>query len=97
MGPGWGRTVRHRSAPTDTVRPASCPLTCMDSLGQHRLAPSDMPGVGLLIRGLGVQVPRGAPHLTWAFAWVSGVLGPTWGRNGAGAGCGMSSRHAARR
>jgi hypothetical protein len=67
MGRGWGRTVRHRSGPTDTGWHASCPLTSTNSLGQHRLASSDTPGVGLLICGLGVQVPRGAPHLTWPF------------------------------
>jgi transposase len=72
MGPRWGRTVRHRSAQPVTTRHASCPLTCTDVPGQNRSAPSGMPGVGLLIRGLGVQVPRGAPFLTWPFAFAGG-------------------------
>jgi hypothetical protein len=49
---------------------------------------------GLLIRGFGVQVPGGAPGLTWGFrprvSFMSGLVGPGWVRCGASpesAGC----------
>ena len=47
---------------------------------------------GLLIRGFGVQVPGGAPGLTWGFrlqvVLLSGLVGPWWVQ------CGTSSRSA---
>ena len=72
MGPAWGRTVRHLSAQTGTDRHASCPLTCTNGPAQHHPSQSGTLGVRLLIRGLGVQVPRGAHLLTCAFVLSGG-------------------------
>jgi hypothetical protein len=88
MGPGWDRTVRHRSAQPVTGRHTSGTLIWTDSVGRHHSTPSGMPWVGLLIRGLGVQVPRGAPPLTWPFAFTGGrpesFSGSLWDRVGPG-------------
>jgi hypothetical protein len=35
------------------------------------IAVDSEPGYGLLIRGFGVQVPGGAPVLTWSYSRVS--------------------------
>ena len=68
MGPGWGRTVRHRSAQPGTARHASCPLTCTNGLGEHQSSPSGTPSFGLLIRRLWVRVSGRQPRRRWQSA-----------------------------
>jgi hypothetical protein len=60
LGPGSGRTVRHRLAEAGSARQASCPLTCLTvsvSISHHRPA---RPRSHLLSAGSRVQVPRRA-------------------------------------
>jgi hypothetical protein len=92
MGPGWGRTVRHRSAPADTGWHGSCPLTCADGLAQHRSSLSGMQVVGLLIRGLGFKSLAAHPSRRTPSDLASCLhgrrarvhSGTRWGRNGGG-------------
>ncbi len=71
-GPSAAGIVRHR----DSARlgPGVHEPAARDSL-RHRLIPRRVVKIGLLIRGFGVQVPGGAPVLTWHFYRIFTLVG----------------------